>query len=256
MVAASRSQTAAEAVSRPGEIDWALYKAKLPDLDVDALRRDYEAYVGAIPAISYDATADAAGVPRAKRRALKRHVSATARPPPPPRIRSCRSACREGAGVGQVRRVLRWACERAAGASGGDVFCEPLRAHCRSAPPSAGACSTAGLVQAAQVLPAQPHLAALPRPLRVAAQQGVSPPLRWQGRGRRPTACLPASGTPRVQVRGEWNNEIWAAYINYKARNVALPWESTHGDVTEAKRDEIISEIASRTGLSKEELRQ
>lgn len=55
-------------------------------------------------------------------------------------------------------------------------------------------------------------------------------------------------------MRGEWNNELWAHYINYKARNVALPWETTHGDVTDAKRDAIIGEISSRTGLSKEQL--
>lgn len=54
-------QAAAEAVTRPGDIDWAVYKAKLPDLDVDAIRRDYEAFVSAIPAIPYNATADAAG---------------------------------------------------------------------------------------------------------------------------------------------------------------------------------------------------
>ena len=54
-------QANAESVTRPGDIDWALYKAKLPDLDIDAVRRDYEAFVAAIPPISYDAAADARG---------------------------------------------------------------------------------------------------------------------------------------------------------------------------------------------------
>ena len=55
-------QAAAEAVTTPGEIDWAAYKAKLSDLDIDAVRRDYEAFVSAIPPIAYNAAADAKGV--------------------------------------------------------------------------------------------------------------------------------------------------------------------------------------------------
>jgi hypothetical protein len=43
-------------------------------------------------------------------------------------------------------------------------------------------------------------------------------------------------------------------YINYKARNVALPWELSHGDIDEAKREAIISGISARSGLSKEQL--
>lgn len=55
-----RRLAAAQAVGQPGEIDWAHYKAKLPDLNVDALKKDYEAFVAAIPAQTYDETADKA----------------------------------------------------------------------------------------------------------------------------------------------------------------------------------------------------
>ena len=39
---------------------WAAYKAKLPELDVDAIKADYEKVLKSIPAIPYDASADKA----------------------------------------------------------------------------------------------------------------------------------------------------------------------------------------------------
>jgi hypothetical protein len=54
----SAPQVAARSVSEPTEIDWAAYKAKLPELDVDAIRADYEATIKSIPAIPYDEKAD------------------------------------------------------------------------------------------------------------------------------------------------------------------------------------------------------
>ena len=39
-------------------MDWDHYKAELPHLDVDAIRADYEAHMGRIPAITYDENQD------------------------------------------------------------------------------------------------------------------------------------------------------------------------------------------------------
>ncbi len=52
--------SAAENVGQAQDIDWAAYKRALPELDIDALRADYEAVVKATPAISYDEAADRA----------------------------------------------------------------------------------------------------------------------------------------------------------------------------------------------------
>jgi hypothetical protein len=35
---------------------------------------------------------------------------------------------------------------------------------------------------------------------------------------------------------------------------VAVPWDTTHGDITEEKRRALLGEIASKTGLSIEQL--
>ncbi len=53
-------QSAAEAVGQPGEIDWDSYKKALPEINIDALRKDYETVVKSIPAITYDEAADKA----------------------------------------------------------------------------------------------------------------------------------------------------------------------------------------------------
>jgi hypothetical protein len=55
-----REQNKALAVGEPGDIDWAFYQEKLPYLDIDALKANYQQFQSAIPAISYDASADAA----------------------------------------------------------------------------------------------------------------------------------------------------------------------------------------------------
>ena len=43
-------------------------------------------------------------------------------------------------------------------------------------------------------------------------------------------------------------------YIAYKARATALSWDPTFGDIDDAKRRELYTEISSKTGLSLEAL--
>ena len=52
--------SAAESVGTVQDIDWASYKKALPELDIDALRKDYEKFTSSIPAITYDEAADKA----------------------------------------------------------------------------------------------------------------------------------------------------------------------------------------------------
>lgn len=47
-------------MGKPGAIDWESYKKALPEINVDALRKEYDAVVKAIPAVTYDETADKA----------------------------------------------------------------------------------------------------------------------------------------------------------------------------------------------------
>jgi len=49
-----RRLSAATSASGPAEIDWAFYKARLGDLDVDALQRDFTAFLSAIPPQTYE----------------------------------------------------------------------------------------------------------------------------------------------------------------------------------------------------------
>jgi len=52
-------------------------------------------------------------------------------------------------------------------------------------------------------------------------------------------------------VRGTWERELWADYIQYKARVVPLPWnEATIGVVDDAKKTAMLKEIAAKSGLS------
>ena len=43
-------------------------------------------------------------------------------------------------------------------------------------------------------------------------------------------------------------------YITYKARTTAVPWDPSFGDIDDSKRTALLSEIASKTGLSVEQL--
>ncbi len=52
--------SAAETVGQAQEIDWAAYKKALPEIDVDAIRRDFETVAKSTPAIAYDEAADRA----------------------------------------------------------------------------------------------------------------------------------------------------------------------------------------------------
>lgn len=56
------------------------------------------------------------------------------------------------------------------------------------------------------------------------------------------------------RVRGTWDHALWAQYLAYKSRSVAVPWDVTHGDVDAVKRQEMLDEIASRSGLSKDQM--
>jgi hypothetical protein len=56
----NRRLAAARGAAEPAEIDWAHYAKALPDIDVAKLRADYEKFVGAIPAITYDESEDKA----------------------------------------------------------------------------------------------------------------------------------------------------------------------------------------------------
>lgn len=52
--------SAAEGVGEPQEIDWAAYKAKLPELDVDAIKASFEKQAKETKPVTYDESADAA----------------------------------------------------------------------------------------------------------------------------------------------------------------------------------------------------
>ena len=54
----NRRLAAANAVAAPSGIDFASYKARLPDVDVDAIKADYQKFIQAIPALTYDESAD------------------------------------------------------------------------------------------------------------------------------------------------------------------------------------------------------
>lgn len=54
----SKRLSAADGVRSPAEIDWAAYKKALPELDVDALRADFDKAVATMPPVVYDESAD------------------------------------------------------------------------------------------------------------------------------------------------------------------------------------------------------
>lgn len=56
------------------------------------------------------------------------------------------------------------------------------------------------------------------------------------------------------KVRGQWDVEIWANYLSYKAKSTPLPWDPTVGDVDEGRRKEIMHNIATKAGVAPETL--
>lgn len=57
------------------------------------------------------------------------------------------------------------------------------------------------------------------------------------------------------KVRGAWDRELWGNYIAYRSRTVALPWNPSHGAVTEEKRKEIYGEVSQQKTAVKGEVR-
>lgn len=56
------------------------------------------------------------------------------------------------------------------------------------------------------------------------------------------------------KVRGQWDVDIWANYLSYRAKVTPLPWDPSVGDVDEARRKEIMQGIASKAGVAPEAL--
>lgn len=56
------------------------------------------------------------------------------------------------------------------------------------------------------------------------------------------------------RARGTWDRDLWANYLSYKARLQALPWDINVGEVDDAKRKQILGEVASRSGLTPEQV--
>lgn len=153
MLSANLAQSAARSVSEPSDIDWAHYKAKLPELDVDAIKADYEKVLKSIPDIPYDEKADkVAHEAKEKVRAAHAKVAPLSRifhavrpnhhrcPPAPPLY--------SYSGLGWLRQVL----PRQSG-----------RAQSRR--------RRAGGPQTAPLVPSPPNLAAIPWAVRGFAQQ-------------------------------------------------------------------------------------
>lgn len=169
----TRRVSAALAVPEAGEIDWAHYKAKLPEIDVDAIRRDYETMAKATPAITYDAAAD-----KAAHEASEAEWTGFAR--------YCESR------IGELEKLQK---EQ-----------EEYKLH------------------------------------------------RWFSRARVWQRFPGLYEKLHNQVRGEWDNDLWALYINWKARTRALPWDATHGDLDDAAKKAIVDDVVTRSGLSKSQV--
>lgn len=56
------------------------------------------------------------------------------------------------------------------------------------------------------------------------------------------------------KVRGEWDVATWGQYIQYRARTIPLPWDGNVGEVDDAKRRELMLNIASKAGVKPEDL--
>ena len=56
------------------------------------------------------------------------------------------------------------------------------------------------------------------------------------------------------KVRGQWDQEVWGNYLNYKAKMQALPWDPNHGDMTDEKLKDMKSAIATKAGVTPAQL--
>jgi hypothetical protein len=56
------------------------------------------------------------------------------------------------------------------------------------------------------------------------------------------------------KVRGQWDQEVWGNYLNYKAKMQALPWDPAHGDMTEEKLKDMKTAIATKAGVTPAQL--
>jgi len=169
----NRRLSAALSAPSAGDIDWASYKARLPDVDVDALRADYEAFVKAIPPQVYNEAAD----------------------------KSAHEA-----------KEAAWA--------GFATYCK----------------ARVGELE------------------KLAAEQADHRLHRWYRRSRVWQRFPGLYESLHHRARGTWDKELWANYLQYKARLTALPWDVNVGDVDESKRKAILSDVATRSGLAPEQV--
>ena len=56
------------------------------------------------------------------------------------------------------------------------------------------------------------------------------------------------------KVRGQWDVEVWAQYLAYRAKLTNLPWDPNHGEVTAQKKAELKAAIAAKAGTTLEAL--
>ncbi len=75
---------------------------------------------------------------------------------------------------------------------------------------------------------------------------------RWYRRARIWQRFPGLYETLHNRARGTWDNDMWAAYLTYRARLTPLPWDPTVGDVGEDKRKAILEDVATRSGISAE----
>ena len=55
-------------------------------------------------------------------------------------------------------------------------------------------------------------------------------------------------------MRGQWDVEVWAQYLAYRAKSTPLPWDPNHGEMTAAKKAEMKAAIAAQAGTTLEAL--
>jgi hypothetical protein len=240
---AFQKRLSAADVGAPQEIDWARYTAALPELDVAAIKRDYEATVAATPAVAYDESADRAAhdvkeaswagfasycASRLKELDTLKATQAQHKLHPFYRRRQLYSRC--------VRRSRPTAQE------GG--LLRPRRDETSDEGERA---------------PASPQVV-------------VSSSSWWCGVGGQahplleltPSPLFPPSPRPRSfpglyenlhdKIRGQWDTDAWTQYIAYKARATPFPWDANAGEVDEGKRKELMVQIATKAGVKPEDL--